>query len=50
VTKQTSRPYLTRLLSVGIFQGKIYLNNQPSLEELKHNIEQTVANINPETL
>jgi ketosteroid isomerase-like protein len=29
---------------------KVYLNNPRSSEEVKHNIEQTVANTDPETL
>jgi hypothetical protein len=34
----------------GDFSKKVFSNNPLSLEELKHNIEQTVANIDPEKL
>jgi hypothetical protein len=34
----------------GDFSKKVYTINPRSLEELKHNIEQAVANIDPETL
>jgi hypothetical protein len=32
------------------FFREVYSNKQPSLEKLKHNIRNTVANIEPETL
>jgi hypothetical protein len=34
----------------GFLKERVYLNNPQSLEELKHNPEQTVANTDPETL
>jgi hypothetical protein len=35
---------------LGFLKERVYSNNPGSLEELKHNIEQTVANIDSETL
>jgi hypothetical protein len=34
----------------GFLKERVYSNNLPGLEELKHNIEQTAANTDPETL
>lgn len=34
----------------GFVRGRVYSNNPRSLKELKHNIEQTVASNDPETL
>jgi hypothetical protein len=34
----------------GFLKERLYLNNPGSLEEPEHNIEQIVANTNPETL
>jgi hypothetical protein len=34
----------------GFLKKGIYLKSAQSLKELKHNVEQTVANNNPETL
>jgi hypothetical protein len=46
-----SRPYPARLFSLwGFVKERVDLNNPQSFQELKYNTEQTVTNIDPETL
>jgi hypothetical protein len=45
-----SRPYPPAFFLRGFLKERVYSNNPQSLEELKHNTQQTGANTDPETL
>jgi hypothetical protein len=50
VATTISTSYLPDFFLWVFLKERIYLNNPQSFKELKHNIEQTITNIEPETL